>query len=376
MEKTVTVFTRKIIEMKTNYILTIAVFLLMSISGYSQIDINFPIIKSPDSTEIAKTDKPIIKTSLNGVVTASGFYTNGSFGLGNGAITMWANAIQPQNKRNQFGGDLRKTWIILKAAAYNLPDNWTALARVEVDFLGGFAGQGGFADENPVPRMRIGYVELFKNQTRIRLGQAWTPMVATFPTSVTHFAMGYGSAGGIGFKNPGIFVYQHLSKKTSATKLRLDAAIFRGSWTGANEDPYGRDAGEIGIPQMEVGLFLENRSKIFKWEISTVTHYDQKQIYNQTIKTYNALSGKALQIGTKLYYGNVSFQGSAYTGRAIGQIWGNLLQFGDIRGNGAWGQVGYMFNKRLGAWFMYGYDNPNDDDESDLLPEIHAYTIK
>lgn len=145
---------------------------LASTKSMAQIDVNFPITQRPDSIELAKAgSKPIIKTSLNGVVTASEFYQNGTFGMGDGSITMWANPSQPADKKSQFGGDLRKTWIILKATAYNLPDNWTATGRVEIDFLGGYAGQGGFADENLMPRLRIGYVELQKNQTRIRLGQ-------------------------------------------------------------------------------------------------------------------------------------------------------------------------------------------------------------
>lgn len=351
------------IQNKVRYLFIVMLLVLISTEAIAQIDTNFPIGQRPDSAEFAKAgNRPIIKTSLNGVITASGFYQNGSFGMGDGSITMWANAAQPADKKNQFGGDLRKTWIILKATAYNLPDNWTASGRVEIDFLGGYAGQGGFADENLLPRLRVGYVELHKNQTRIRLGQAWTPMVATFPASVTHFAMGYGSAGGIGFRNPGLFVYQNLNSKQSSTKIRLDAAIFRGSWVGAASEPYGRDAGEIGVPQTEIGVFVENRSKAFKWEVSLVGHYDRKQIYNPLTKDYTGLTGKAIQLGTILAYDNITLQGSAYTGRAIGQIWGNLLQFGDIRGNGAWAQAGYAFNKRLSVWFMYGYDNPNDGD--------------
>lgn len=348
--------------MKTKTVLKTLFIMLLSFGSYAQIDLNFPVIKQPDSTALRNSDKPIIKTSLNGVITASSFYQDGTFGMGDGSITMWANPSQPTDKQNQFGGDLRKTWIILKATAFNLPDNWTASGRVEFDFLGGMSGQGGFADENLTPRLRIGYIELFKNSTRIRIGQAWTPMVANFPVSVTHFAMGYGAAGGIGFRNPGFFLYQHLNGKNSKTKLRLDAAVFRGSWTGGAGEPDGRDAGEIGIPQTEIGLFLENNSKKMKWEINAVAHYDEKELYNATTEKYNTLRGRAIQLGTKITYDKLSLQGNTYWGQAIAQSWGNLLQFGDIQGNGAWGQIGYKFNKRIGAWFMYGYDNPNDGD--------------
>ncbi|MDI9258169.1 hypothetical protein [Flavobacterium sedimenticola] len=369
--------------MKTKTIVKTILILLLSSRSLAQIDLNFPVIKAPDSTALRNNDNPIIKTSLNGIITASGFYQDGTFGMGDGAITMWANPIQPKEKQNQFGGDLRKTWIILKATAFNLPDNWTATGRVELDFLGGMAGQGGFADENPTPRLRIGYVELYKNSTRIRIGQAWTPMVANFPVSVTHFAMGYGAAGGIGFRNPGLFLYQNLNRKNANTKWRLDAAVFRGSWTGGAGEPGGRDAGEIGIPQSEVGLFLENNTKKIKWEINAVAHYDEKEIYNVATETYSTLRGRAVQIGTKVTYEKFSLQANSYWGQAIAQSWGNLLQFGDIQGNGAWGQIGYKFNKRLSTWFMYGYDNPNDRDvveaiqgNSRLKNQIYVPMIK
>lgn len=338
------------------------IIVLLGFNVQAQIDLNFPVIKAPDSTALSQTDKPIIKTSLNGVITASSFYQDGTFGMGDGAITMWANPTQPADKQNQWGGDLRKTWIILKATAFNLPDQWTATGRVEIDFLGGMAGQGGFADENLTPRLRIGYVELYKNSTRIRIGQAWTPMVANFPVSVTHFAMGYGAAGGIGFRNPGLFLYQNLNAKNAKTRWRLDAAVFRGSWTGGAGEPGGRDAGEIGLPQTEVGLFVENNTSKVKWEFNAVAHYDEKELYDAGTSKYNTLRGRAIQFGTKINYRNLSIQGNAYWGQAIAQAWGNLLQFGDIQGNGAWGQVGYKINKRWGAWLMYGYDNPNDQD--------------
>lgn len=73
MERTVTVIIHKILEMKTNYILTIVVFLLISIGGYYRIDINFPMTKPPDSTEIANGNKTIVRGSLNGIVVVSGF---------------------------------------------------------------------------------------------------------------------------------------------------------------------------------------------------------------------------------------------------------------------------------------------------------------
>ena len=329
-------------------------------SNNSQIDLNFPKSTPPDSS-ILSQKKIVYKFSVNGVVTASAFCQDGVFGMGDGAVTMWANAVQPDKQKLQTGFDIRKTWLILKSTAYNLPNKWEASGRVELDLLGGFSGVGGMSDENILPRIRLAYLELYKNRTRIRFGQNWTPLVAFFPTSITHFAMGYGSAGGIGFRNPGIFLYQHLNKTNAKVKVRLDAAVFRGSWSGSNSsDPFKRDEGEIGIPQMELGLNVSRMDKPFKWEMALVGHYDRKNLYNATTTEYKKLDGYALQFGGRLMYKNFSFQANAYTGRAIGQLWGNLLQFGDIEGSGAWAQLSYKFLKNWTLSVMSGLDDPKD----------------
>ncbi|WP_162426121.1 hypothetical protein [Pontibacter pudoricolor] len=328
----------------------------------AQIDLSFPATPNPDTTQAGK---PYLRSSLNGIITASGFVQDGTFGLGNGAITMWANPKQPTQDEYQFGGDLRKTWLIFKGTAYNLPHGITATGRAELDFLGGTAGGGGFADENLLPRVRLAYVEVQKGQTRMRLGQNWTPMVAHFPNSVTHFAMGYGSAGGIGFRNPGLFLYQGLTSQTAATKVRLDLAVFRGSWTGPKAEADGRDEGEIGVPQTEIGLNISNQNMPLKWEVNLAGHYDRKRLVHADER--HNLEGKAIQAGTKLTLGGATLQGNAYWGRAIGQSWGQLLQFGDIEGYGAWGQAGYKFGKHFSAWVLYGQDNPND---TDVLAEV------
>lgn len=320
----------------------------------AQIDAGFPAELPKDSI---KTNKPFLKTEIHGVVTASGYLQDGVFGMGDGSITMWAGPAQPVADKTFVGGDLRKTWLILKSTAYNLPGGWKAAGRVELDFLGGNVGQGGFADENLLPRVRLAYVEAQKGGSRLRLGQAWTPMVAIFPASVTHFAMAYGSAGSIGFRNPGIFYYQQLAGKAK-TRVRLDAAVFKGTWTGDSRDPFGRDEGEKGFPQMELGLNISNFYNKLKWELSVVGHYDRKDLQLPTGE--QQLEGSALQVGGKVMYHGLILQGNAYRGRAIGNIWGHLLQFGDIKGHGAWGQAGYKLKSGWSAWFTYGVDDPQD----------------
>lgn len=120
-----------------------ALGMLLLPQANAQIDLSFPTTPAPDITQAGK---PYFRSSINGIITASGFVQDGTFGLGDGAITMWASPKQPTQDEYQFGGDLRKTWLIFKGTAYNLPHGITATGRAEIDFLGGTAGGGGFAD--------------------------------------------------------------------------------------------------------------------------------------------------------------------------------------------------------------------------------------
>jgi hypothetical protein len=62
-----------------------------------------------------------------------------------------------------------------------------------------------------------------------------------------------------------------------------------------------------------------------------------------------------------------TLHGNFYYGRAIGQQFGHITQFGtaaaprtaDVRGWGAWAQAGYDFNPHWGIWLFYGMDQPD-----------------
>jgi hypothetical protein len=241
-------------------------------------------------------------------------------------------------------------------------DNFKVGGLLEMDFFGGFAG-GAFTDEQPNPRLRLAYVDVTKGNTTYRVGQAWSPMFGNVPASPTHvaFPLGYGSAGNVGWRYPGLFVYHTFS---SSTKLTL--AAMRGSWNDSSV-PFGNGAGESGTPQFEARLDFSAKN----WSLYLVGHYDQKDcnlVGDQNVNvcganyTKKSLDGTAISGGAKAAFGNFSVQGNIYSGTAIGQQFGHITQFGDISGWGGWVQGSYKFGTGWSGNLFYGLDDPKDKD--------------
>ncbi len=70
------------------------------------------------------------------------------------------------------------------------------------------------------------------NKTTIRVGQLWAPLFGVVASSYTHiaFPLGYGSAGDVGWRFPGIEVIQEMSPST-----RLTLALLRNTWNAPGD---------------------------------------------------------------------------------------------------------------------------------------------
>ena len=68
------------------------------------------------------------------------------------------------------------------------------------------------------------------------------------------------------------------------------------------------------------------------------------------------------EFGGSLTAGPASIKGNIYAGKAIGQNFGQISQFGDIKSVGAWAQAGYNVNKRWTAYIFAGMDKPKKGD--------------
>lgn len=319
----------------------------------------------------APAPAPTVATANKGSLTVKGFVVaslyaqDANFAFGNGQNAEFVST-EYSNDKYTIGGDVRNTRLTLDWQGPNTDDMKFA-GLVELDFFGGLAG-GGFTDEQPVPRLRLAYADIVKGNTTFRIGQMWSPMFGNVPVSPTHvaFPLGYGAAGMVGWRYPGLFVYHNFSKTT-----KLTLAAMRGSWNDASET-YGLGAGESGIPQIEARLDFAAGP----WSMYVVGHYDEKDCNyaNDTAANFNecgtgysskSLDGSALEFGAKAAFGAFSVQGNVYQGTAVGQQFGHITQFGDISGWGGWLQGSYKFNPTWSGNLFFGMDDPDDDDVFD-----------
>jgi len=321
-------------------------------------------IASAQTVQLGSTSSITFKGFLS--ETFFGQDQNFSFGNGQNAEA----PIPPETTGNDrwfYGGDVRNTRLTMALDGPKVGGDWKVNGTLEMDFFGGNNGTGAFAGQQPVPRLRLAFVDLTNGSTTIRLGQQWAPLFGNTAVSLSHiaFPLGYGSAGDIGWRFPGIFVYQNLTPKGAPVNMDLQFAIMSGSWTappGTTTD--SNNAGNAGTPQVELRFNLGGKSgDTMNWSFYAVGHLDRKDLSGAGASTpHDKLNGTAVEVGAKVQAGGLLVQGNAYTGHSIGQQFGGLTQFGKIQSTGGWVQVGYDFTKNWGLFAFAGIDDPKDKD--------------
>ena len=303
--------------------------------------------------------------TIRGILSSTVFLQDARFGLGNG---QQAEFVQQELAGWWHGGDVRNMRLTFEFRGPQLTGTWRGNATFEADFFGGFNGAGAFGDEQPLPRIRLAYADLTNGRTTFRVGQAWSLTLGNIPVSTSHigFPLGWGSGGFIGWRFPGLFVMHALSPSDAATRAQLQFGVMKGSWVDetAADQP---SAGEAGIPQLEARLNIDGRLSGGTWGAYVVGHWDRKDLNNVRADTAaepseNNLDGYALEGGARMQRGRLTLHGNAYTGKAMAHQFAHIVQFGDIKGWGAWAQAGLDLNKLWSIWLYAGAENPDDDD--------------
>jgi hypothetical protein len=306
---------------------------------------------------------------LTGFISSTTFVQSDAFGFGNGQNAQWVRAARVGTSDRVTGADVRNTRLTLLLPSTQVSTAFCTGGLVEIDFFGGFNGAGPYADEQPVPRLRSAYAEIGHGRTILRVGQAFAPIFGNVPVSPSHlaFPLGYGAAGTIGFRSPGVFLLHDFADPTSRHRVGLQLAAFRGSWNGPGDlTDHGSAAEAAAVPQIEARLDLGGRvGDHTRWSTYIVGHYDEKQLGSEGAPTI--LAGRAIAAGARIDHGMLTIHGNGYTGRAIGQQLGQLAQFGDIGGGGAWVQAGLRPGAGLSAWAFVGQDDPDD---AELLGQL------
>ncbi|MGE5277536.1 MAG: hypothetical protein ACM3SU_11120 [Acidobacteriota bacterium] len=307
--------------------------------------------------------------TFKGFISATAFAQDNNFTFGNGQNAEWPTPPDSTTDEWFGGGDVRNTRLTMVFAGPKVVGEFKVGATLEMDFFGGFTGTGAFNQQQPNPRLRLAYADLSNGSTTIRIGQMWSPIFGNVPVSLSHiaFPLGYGAAGDIGWRFPGILVDQLLTAKDSPVKANAQFAILSGSWNGPGSNVDFGSAGSATWPQFEVRFDLSGKAGTGTWSTYIVGHVDEKDLSGAgastgTATTNDRLNGSAVEIGAKFQFGPVMIQGNGYTGHSIGQQFGMLTQFGKIQSTGGWAQIGFDFTKNWSLFGFWGVEDPKDSD--------------
>lgn len=304
--------------------------------------------------------------TFSGFVSATFFAQNQSFTFGNGQNAEFPNPPELKTDRWLLSGDVRNTRLTMTFAGPEVENAPKFGGGVEMDFFGGFNGTGAFSDEQATPRLRLAWADVKTGRTTFRVGQYWSPLFGNVPASLSHvaFPLGYGSAGDIGWRFPGLFIYQDVGSPDAAVKTKLTLALMRGSWSGPGDNLNSLSAGEASTtPQIEGRADWSGKAGSGTWGLYVVGHWDKKDLSGVgATAPKDSLTGSAVEVGAKGGSGPFSIQGNLYTAKAIGQQFGQISQFGDIASKGGWAQVGFKLNPRWTGYLFYGFEDPDDKD--------------
>jgi len=296
--------------------------------------------------------------TIHGFVDATAFLQNQNFTFGNGQNAEFPAGTETKTDRWFLDGDVRNTRLTLGFNGPKLDNDMKVGATVEADFFGGFNGAGAFSNAQATPRLRLAYVDLVRGNTTFRIGQGWAPLFGNVPVSYSHiaFPLGYGSTGFVGWRFPGLFIYHNLSPTTKFT-----LGVMRNTWSTGPNLVDSQSAGQAStLPQVEARFDFGGKG----WSTYVVGHWDKKDLSGAGIQHSgnDSLTGWAGEFGAKATSGPFMIQGNIYTGKAIGQQFGQISQFGDIKSWGLWGQAGYNFTKRWSGYLFAGYEKPKKED--------------
>ncbi len=307
-----------------------------------------------------------VTLTLSGFLNATWFMDNGVFdpaGFGQGQSAEWANAVQPAADKTFQGAEIRNTRINFTFTAPPVIGKWSPRAVLEADFFGSI-GAPPFQDEQPNLRARFAYVDLTNGPTTLRIGQFWSPMFGEVPVSITHvaFPLGYGAAGMVGWRYPGVYLYHDLNPGKPTT-MQLVLSAFEGSGPAVAGTPAVGQGEASGKPQLEARLNFTHRKPSFSWLAYVVGHVDWKDTSAVGVATAD-VTGSGVEAGGNVTAGKFTIHGNVYTGKNLGQQFGHITQqvsaAGTVQGAGGWVQGGYEFTPHWGAWVFYGKDDPNE----------------
>ncbi len=249
----------------------------------------------------------------------------------------------------------------------------TGLARVEIDFYGADTGDAAStAGNNVLPRLRLGYVKMIKNDTdtSVLVGQDWIPVAQLNPNTVDFGILT--AAGNLWWRVPQVTVRQKLGD----VELLLSAMEHRRKDTASDQRmPWilARAAYDLSIlgKGNYVALGGGYRTEDYSKSPATTAGTD--------------LTRWLVVAELKMVQGPLMFQVEPWVGQGLDNEW---LRYGlgvnphtgtsrDPEAINAWGgfmDLTYALNEKTSFTVGYGIDNPKDDDVRGLTAADGVFT--
>ena len=216
--------------------------------------------------------------------------------------------------------------------------------RIEIDFYG--PGE----KENLVPRMRLGYIDLFFKSTKtdLRVGQDWVPIAQLNPSTVDFGVLS--ECGNLWWRLPQITLRQNLNPK-----IQVLFSIMRRHRRPKNYDKMPWLLGRV--------QYKTNLSKDINAMLAIGGGYKRARINNKYV-TKDLVVGE-FKFGINTLGQKFLLKGEIWTGRGIG---GDFLRYGlDVNANddtiystGGWADITWYATKKLSFTGGAGIDNPKD----------------
>ena len=241
----------------------------------------------------------------------------------------------------------------------------TPKAVLEVDLFG-LNSPGGFGEVSAYARVRLAYAELNWGNAVLRFGQDYQLILALLPESMGHMAFPVTYFNGmLGWREPGVGYFHTIPLEGS--KLELAVQLMKSDWRNPTDFgmPTTNDL-NVDYGQLSGWLGVEGR---VKWTSENVTafvsgHYNHVEGTHAGSlvaapmmvpdRNWDVVAGVA---GVKVTLGPLTVAGSAYVGKNLAPLLGELLQFvqtNDVNEWGLWAQVGYNVTKNLNLSIVGG----------------------
>ncbi len=351
--------------MSMNRFKTILIYCAALLFGFTTSILADPATPAVTSNVSSNSD---ISITLHGFIDTSFFWQDQNFVFGNGQDAEFP-VPNTGNNQNLSGASIQNTrlWIDIKGPA--LSSDWTVGGHIEGDLFGGFNGTGAYSSSQEIPRLRQAFITLSDKDSgsNIIIGQQWDLLfpLESVPESLTHIAFPLGFASGmIGWRFPGVVWEQNLNQPAAdSLAWRLDMAAFEGEWSGPGNNVNFDTAGNANFhPQIEVRLHAQEGD----WLGYIVGHYSTVDLSGVGGSTptpiTDTITTNAIELGTTWRPGPFVLTAAVYSGKGLGQVFGAMAQFGDIKETGGYVQGGYKFTPNWAAYVTYAADHPNEGD--------------